>query len=110
MNKLARKLIVTRNWQSGFRDEMLGCGARAKQTFGGLDFKLNMESALAASEEERQREFEKRWAYGGLPFIGAFGDLLYNQAANDLAAEFVRRRSARSCTARRSRSCSRQAT
>ena len=51
-----------------------------------------MESALAASEEERQREFETRWAYGGLPFIGAFGDLLYNQTANDLAAEFVRRK------------------
>jgi len=32
------------------------------------------------------------WAYGGLPFIGAFGDLLYSQAANDLAAEFVRRK------------------
>ena len=67
-----------------------GLRARAKQTVPGIDFNFNMESALAASEDDRQREFEKRWAYGGLPFIGAFGDLLYNQAANDLAAEFVR--------------------
>ena len=67
-----------------------GLRARAKQTVPGIDFNFNMGSALAADEEERQREFEKRWTYGGLPFIGAFGDLLYNQAANDLAAEFVR--------------------
>jgi cation diffusion facilitator CzcD-associated flavoprotein CzcO len=44
------------------------------------------------SEQERRRKFEKRWAYGGLPFISAFGDLLYDQASNDLAAEFVRRK------------------
>jgi len=77
-------------YQAAVKADYACIRARAKQTFGGLDFKLNMESALAASEEERQREFEKRWAYGGLPFIGAFGDLLYDHAANDLAAEFVR--------------------
>ena len=79
-------------YQAAVKADYACIRARAKQTFGGLDFKLNMESALAASEEERQREFKKRWVYGGLPFIGAFGDLLYDQAANDLAAEFVRRK------------------
>jgi cation diffusion facilitator CzcD-associated flavoprotein CzcO len=79
-------------YQAAVKADYAGIRARAKQTFGGLDFKLNTESALAASEEDRQREFEKRWAYGGLPFIGAFGDLLYDQASNDLAAEFVRRK------------------
>jgi cyclohexanone monooxygenase len=79
-------------YQAAVKADYAGIRARAKQTFGGLDFKLIMESALAASEEDRQREFEKRWAYGGLPFIGAFGDLLYDQASNDLAAEFVRRK------------------
>jgi cation diffusion facilitator CzcD-associated flavoprotein CzcO len=79
-------------YQAAVKADYAGLRARAKQTVPGIDFNFNMESALAASEEERQREFEKRWAYGGLPFIGAFGDLLYNQAANDLAAEFVRRK------------------
>jgi cyclohexanone monooxygenase len=79
-------------YQAAVKSDYAGLRARAKQTIPGLDFNFNMESALAASEEERQREFEKRWAYGGLPFMGAFGDLLYNQAANDLAAEFVRRK------------------
>src|ERR1700681_4531099 len=79
-------------YQAAVKADYAGLRARAKQTVPGIDFNFNMESALAASEEERRREFEKRWAYGGLPFIGAFGDLLYNQAANDLAAEFVRRK------------------
>jgi cation diffusion facilitator CzcD-associated flavoprotein CzcO len=77
-------------YQASVKADYAGMRARAKQTFPGLDFKFNAESAVTCSEEERQREFEARWAYGGIPFIGAFGDLLYDQAANDLAAEFVR--------------------
>ncbi len=77
-------------YQAAVKADYAGIRARAKQTLPGLDFKFNTESALASSEEERQREFEARWAYGGIPFMGAFGDLLYDQAANDLAAEFVR--------------------
>jgi cyclohexanone monooxygenase len=77
-------------YQAAIKADYAGLRARAKQTVPGIDFNFNMESALASSEEERQHEFEKRWAYGGLPFIGAFGDLLYDQASNDLAAEFVR--------------------
>ncbi len=50
----------------------------------------NEEFALAADPDERERQFEERWAQGGLPFLGAFGDLLFTKEANDLAAEFVR--------------------
>jgi cyclohexanone monooxygenase len=48
------------------------------------------ESALAVSEEERQREYEKRWNRGGLGFGATFADLLTDKAANDTAAEFFR--------------------
>ena len=64
--------------------------ARAKQTFSGIDFRLNGKSALAVDERERQREYESRWRYGGTTFMGAFADLLFDQRANDTAAEFVR--------------------
>jgi cyclohexanone monooxygenase len=40
--------------------------------------------------QERRAALEARWAYGGLFFLGAFGDFLLDRAANDLAAEFVR--------------------
>ena len=43
-----------------------------------------------STEEERRAEYERRWERGGLPFLGAFTDLLLDKAANDTAAEFVR--------------------
>ena len=79
-------------YQAAVKADYAGLRARAKATIPGLDFDFNMASALEAGEAERQREFEARWAYGGLPFLGVFGDLLLDQAANDLAAEFVRQK------------------
>jgi cyclohexanone monooxygenase len=64
--------------------------ARAKQNRAGIDFVTNEKSALAVSAAERQQEYEARWAKGGIPFIGAFADLLIDAAANDTAAEFVK--------------------
>ncbi len=64
--------------------------SRAKQMFAGIDLRLNDQSAVQASSEERQREYEARWAYGGVSFMGAFDDLLFNEGSNDTAAEFVR--------------------
>ena len=64
--------------------------SRAKQMFAGIDFHLNDRSAMQASNEERQREYEGRWAYGGVTFMGAFNDLLFDEGSNATAAEFVR--------------------
>ena len=50
------------------------------------------DSALAVSEEERQRRYEEYWRLGGLLFMGAFADLGVNAAANATAAEFIRRK------------------
>jgi cyclohexanone monooxygenase len=47
-------------------------------------------SALEVDPEERERVYEERWEQGGLPFLGAFIDLLLDKNANDTAAEFVR--------------------
>lgn len=47
-------------------------------------------SALAVEPEERERVYEQRWEQGGLPFLGAFIDLLFDKNANETAAEFVR--------------------
>ena len=48
------------------------------------------ESALVAGEEERRARFEERWKMGGLPFLGAYNDLLLSSEANEAAADFVR--------------------
>ncbi|MGH9083990.1 MAG: flavin-containing monooxygenase, partial [Acidimicrobiales bacterium] len=46
-------------------------------------------SALAVSAEEREAEYERRWKVGGLTFLGAYNDLLLDEAANATAREFV---------------------
>jgi cation diffusion facilitator CzcD-associated flavoprotein CzcO len=51
---------------------------------------LNDESAINASNEARKREYEARWSYGGVSFMGAFNDLLFNEESNATAAGFVR--------------------
>jgi cyclohexanone monooxygenase len=56
----------------------------------GFDVQYNEKSALEATPEERAAEFEERWKHGGLPFLGCYSDLLYDKAANELAAEFIR--------------------
>jgi cyclohexanone monooxygenase len=64
--------------------------ARARPT--GIYFPFNMGSALAASPEERERQYEEAWSRGGLPFLGAYGDLLFDKSANHTIAEFARRK------------------
>jgi len=62
--------------------------ARARPT--GFYFPFNMKSAMEASPEERRAKYEEAWDRGGLPFLGAFGDLLFEKEANDTVAEFAR--------------------
>ena len=64
--------------------------ARARPT--GFYFPFNMKSALEASPEEREKQYEEAWAKGGLPFLGSFGDLLFEKSANDTIADFARRK------------------
>jgi cyclohexanone monooxygenase len=64
--------------------------ASARTTFPGIHGSFRSESALEASDEERRAELERRWREGGLTFMGAYGDLLLNDEANALVAEFVR--------------------
>jgi cyclohexanone monooxygenase len=64
--------------------------ARARPT--GFYFPFNMQPALEATADERERKYEEAWQRGGLPFLGAFGDLLFEKDANDTIAEFARRK------------------
>ncbi|MBL6751056.1 MAG: NAD(P)/FAD-dependent oxidoreductase [Nevskia sp.] len=50
------------------------------------------QSALQATPEERQREYETRWQAGGLYFYGSYVDLLVNREVNEELAEFARRK------------------
>jgi cyclohexanone monooxygenase len=75
-----------RSWKSDYNARR----ARARQLRSGILYALNDQSALSVTDEERAREYEARWAAGGVAFMVAFNDLLFDKAANDTAAEFVR--------------------
>jgi cyclohexanone monooxygenase len=62
----------------------------ARMSRGGFVYPISTTPALEATAEERQREYDARWARGGTSFSGAFADLITNKAANDTAADFVR--------------------
>jgi len=66
--------------------------AKARGRPTGFYFPFNVKPALEASPEEREKQFEEAWTRGGLPFLGAFGDLLFEKAANDTIADFARRK------------------
>jgi cyclohexanone monooxygenase len=69
--------------------EFRAANAQMPSAFGSR-VERNDVSALEVSDEERRAQLERRWAHGGLAFLGAYNDLLLNKEANDLAADFVR--------------------
>ena len=63
---------------------------KARWSTGGDIYDTHEKQTLEVSPEERQREFERRWNDGAFNYMATFPDLLSDQQANDLAAEFVR--------------------
>jgi cation diffusion facilitator CzcD-associated flavoprotein CzcO len=64
--------------------------AKASASFSGNYFPVGGPSAVEASEEERNREYEARWATGGLAFMAAYADFMTSEEANETASEFIR--------------------
>lgn len=93
----------TPNWSVPARNAPLAPGAQAavkaeyqafrarQRTLGtACHYPPNKQSALAVDPTEREQIYERWWQLGGLSFLGAFGDLIFNEQANATAAAFVR--------------------
>ncbi len=76
--------------QKRIKSDYAGFRQRNSQMGAGLDTHLNDVSALQATPEQQQSEYDARWRSGGLPFLSAFNDLALRREANDTAAEFIR--------------------
>jgi cation diffusion facilitator CzcD-associated flavoprotein CzcO len=61
-------------------------------TRNGQPFHISERLALATPPEEREAVYEAAWEKGGLQFRAAFEDLMVKKAANDTAADFIRRK------------------
>ena len=66
--------------------------AFARNTFTGGVRPLSTRPVFSIPAEERERLMEKGWQEGALEFLGLFSDVLFNQKANDVVADFVRRK------------------
>jgi cyclohexanone monooxygenase len=67
--------------------------AEARTSILGVPVPGTGRPALAEPPEELQRTYMDRWQRGGgMPFLGAYTDLLFERAANDTVAEFIRDR------------------
>jgi len=65
---------------------------KAKTLVSGFLCYYNPLSAREVSDEERDREFEKRWREGGIGYLGAFADITTDAEANRTAADYVHRK------------------
>jgi len=63
----------------------------ARDSFAGVTLCKPRPSALADSPEERKAHYESRYKEGSFNlWLGAYEDLLFDQEANETAAEFIR--------------------
>lgn len=84
----AQNRILTREEVAAIKADYKGFRALAKTRPSASWFPHHTDSAVGVSAQERFERFEAQWGIGGLPFLGAFGDLLTNPEANRLVAAY----------------------
>ena len=63
----------------------------ARESFFGIPIPGEPKMAFEVSDDERDATYQAGWEAGNLvALIGAYGDILFDKAANDTAAEFIR--------------------
>jgi len=68
-----------------------GVVRRIRSSFSGFEYTAIPKSALDATAEEREREFDRMWDAGGFAFwMANYQDMRSNQEANDLCADYVK--------------------
>jgi cyclohexanone monooxygenase len=85
----SRNRAMDAEYESAWKSDYPARRQAARKMRTGILFPLNDVSALAVTEEERQRVYEQRWEAGSTAFMAAFNDLITNKAANDTAVAFV---------------------
>jgi cation diffusion facilitator CzcD-associated flavoprotein CzcO len=63
-----------------------------RSTPNGHPFRIARRKAFDVGQAERQAIYEAAWEKGGLQFRASFHDMLLDKAANDTAAEFIKRK------------------
>src|SRR5438445_4861320 len=73
--------------------DYVGVAKRIRESFFGQEHYFIPKSALEATAEEREREFDKMWDAGGFAFwLANYQDMFFSQQANDLCADYIKRK------------------
>jgi len=86
-----------RPWQDAeeraFKESYRDYRQEARQSILGVPVNGTGKAALETPADEREQVYRERWkAGGGMPFLGAFTDVLFVREANDTVADFMRDR------------------
>ena len=76
--------------QKAWKEKYLEYREQARKTRSGILYEYSLRGTFDVDEQERQREYERRWKRGGANYTHAFNDIFFNREANDQAAEYVR--------------------
>jgi cation diffusion facilitator CzcD-associated flavoprotein CzcO len=88
----ANNMPLTPELKRMFKEKAAEIRETTRSTPNGYPFHVNPRKALEISPEERERMLEEAWQRGGMQFRATFQDVLLEKAANDVAAEFIRRK------------------
>jgi cation diffusion facilitator CzcD-associated flavoprotein CzcO len=88
----ARNVPLTPEFQRYIKDNPTEIREATHSTLNGQPFRIEERMALETAPEEREAIYEKAWERGGLQFRASFKDMMASKAANDTAAEFIKRK------------------
>ncbi len=88
----ARNAPLTSEFQGYIKENAAGIRAVTRETLNGMGFRIEERLAVETPAEEREAIYEAAWERGGLQFRAAFKDMMVDKAANDTAADFVKRK------------------
>ena len=90
----ARNAPLDPEFETRIKADYAGFRARNRRMVAGFNSEQPVGTKLAAelSEAEREAEMERRWQIGGFGLLSAFADVMRTASANDIVAEFVRRK------------------
>ncbi len=88
----AHNAKLTPDFQAWVKTNHAEIRAVMKDTPNGHPFRIAERKVADVGPEEREALYEAAWAHGGLQFRATFQDLLVDKAANDTAADFLKRK------------------
>ncbi len=88
----ARNVPLTGEFKNYIKTHTAEIRQATHETPNGHTFKIENRLAFDVTPEERDSIYEAAWAKGGLQFRAVFQDMMVNKAANDTAADFIKRK------------------